>query len=398
MKKCKLVLMVFLTIAALTTYFVRKSFAGGTQVEAQGTRPFSMGGAFIAVADSPEAVYYNPAGITQIEGFSVEQGLLSVNPTGTYKHASQEVVNSSDQSAMGPYAFMSWKNSSPVCVGLGIYAPFARETDFESTGSSGFGTAYALALRKDYSPVVAYEVNDQLSVGGGIIISQGKIKQEIQTAFGSGVQITDELDGYGFGGLLGMLYKLNEQFNIGVVYRSPINIYARGQREMSIWGAPVNSKANVHYPAQAGIGIAYMPTDKVTLALQADWTDWSYLNQVVTKLDGMADSVTTINSKDTVDLRMGLEFKPDDTTALRAGFLYLPAATPSKWILPQKPDYKHYYAATLGASKIIKDIEFGFLYEYGWSNKWNVTDNAYGYNGEYEVTMQTFGLSAKFTF
>jgi hypothetical protein len=33
-----------------------------------GSRPLGMGGAFISLADSVEAVYWNPAGLTQIDG------------------------------------------------------------------------------------------------------------------------------------------------------------------------------------------------------------------------------------------------------------------------------------------------------------------------------------------
>ena len=120
-----------------------------------------------------------------------------------------------------------------------------------------------------------------------------------------------------------------------------MNVFQKGQPEMTtpICITPKNTKANVHYPATAGIGIAYMPNNKLTLAFDADWTDWSYLYEVVTEIEGAANLTTYIDSRDTIDFRVGLEFKPDEGTALRCGFLFPPTATPSEWILPQKPDY-----------------------------------------------------------
>ena len=43
-------------------------FAGGLSTSGQGTRALGMGGAFTAVADDGASVYYNPAGISQING------------------------------------------------------------------------------------------------------------------------------------------------------------------------------------------------------------------------------------------------------------------------------------------------------------------------------------------
>jgi long-chain fatty acid transport protein len=389
---------VFLVLVILIISFTKEGLAGGTQTEGQGTRPISMGGAFIAVADGPEAVFYNPAGLTQIKGTAVELGALSVNPKNKYTHGSNGVVNESDQPVVAPYTFFSCDMANPLYFGFGMYAPFAREADYDADTVGNFGNLYALSVRTDYSSVVAYKINEQLSVGAGFIAAQGKTKQTIQTAYGNGVYITDESDGWGYSGLVGLLYKVKEWLKIGGVYRGRMDIILEGEREQTGWSAPRNTTTNLHYPATAGIGIACTPSKKWTLALDVDWNDWSYFYEAVTRIEGAADSTTCVDSHDTVDCRVGLEFKPDETTALRCGFMYIPSATPSEWILPQKPDYDKSYAITFGASKNWKDLELGLLYEYVWSNKWDVADNAYGYNGRYEVRVHTFGLDISYKF
>src|SRR3989338_4864777 len=133
-----------LLVAMAVLFCCREAMAGYTQTDGQGERQISMGGAFVAVADGPEAVYYNPAGLTQIKGTETSIGALSINPEIEYTHGSNGIKSGSNQSAVGPYAFLSSDKASPVYFGLGMYAPFAREADYNADTVGGFGNSYAL--------------------------------------------------------------------------------------------------------------------------------------------------------------------------------------------------------------------------------------------------------------
>src|SRR5437867_10184433 len=56
-------------------------FGLGFRIPNQDAAATARGNAFVATADNPSALYYNPAGITQLEGHNVQIGahLLSVN-------------------------------------------------------------------------------------------------------------------------------------------------------------------------------------------------------------------------------------------------------------------------------------------------------------------------------
>ena len=43
-----------------------------------------MAGAFTAVANDGSAIYYNPAGISQIDGTLIEAGITSISPQLRY--------------------------------------------------------------------------------------------------------------------------------------------------------------------------------------------------------------------------------------------------------------------------------------------------------------------------
>src|SRR2546425_5705510 len=56
-------------------------FGLGFRIPNQDAEATARGNAFVATADNPSALYYNPAGITQLQGQNVQFGLhtLSVN-------------------------------------------------------------------------------------------------------------------------------------------------------------------------------------------------------------------------------------------------------------------------------------------------------------------------------
>src|SRR6185369_10973715 len=79
--------------------------AAGPRVHALGVRipnqdptAIARGNAFVATADNPAAIYYNPAGITQLEGHNVQVGsLFYLNIYTTYESPTgQRVENDTE--------------------------------------------------------------------------------------------------------------------------------------------------------------------------------------------------------------------------------------------------------------------------------------------------------------
>ena len=376
--------------------------AGGLSVEGIGTRPLAMGGAFTAVADSPEAVYYNPAGLTQIPGTVLNASVIYLRVINSYKPVIGRTERSWEEVA-APSAFASWEVAAlnglnPIHIGFGIYSPFARVADYGEGTRGGLQDAYGKAVRKDISLTASYQLNEKLSFGGGLIAANGVTEQTVQPGFGVPVTVTDDIDGWGYGGILSLMYQPQKNLRLGIVYRSKIDIDQEGTRKISIAPVAYDIESEIKFPATVGLGIAYMPTDKLTLSAGADWTDWSRLDKVVTKSDGLPDQTTTVGSENTLELRLGAEYQLSPDMVLRAGFLHSPSSTPSEWILPQRPDYEHFYALTIGAGRSWKNMELNLLYEYAWSSKDEVTDNSYGFNGDYYIELQSIGISFNYSF
>src|SRR3989338_7925440 len=77
----------FAFILLAVFYFPGKAPAEELPLFYQGLRPLGMGGAFTAVADDENAIFYNPAGMNNIEGFG---GVEILNP---FVEVSRETID-----------------------------------------------------------------------------------------------------------------------------------------------------------------------------------------------------------------------------------------------------------------------------------------------------------------
>ena len=80
--------------------WVPNAGALGFRIPNQDASAIARGNAFVATADDPSAIYYNPAGITQLEGQHIQAGSLLYlgiygdyeSPSGTSIHNHPEVL------------------------------------------------------------------------------------------------------------------------------------------------------------------------------------------------------------------------------------------------------------------------------------------------------------------
>lgn len=54
--------------------------ASGFSTQFVGAKAMGQGNVFVAEADDPSAIYYNPAGMTQLEGTQISAGITALEP------------------------------------------------------------------------------------------------------------------------------------------------------------------------------------------------------------------------------------------------------------------------------------------------------------------------------
>src|SRR2546426_1173183 len=100
------------------------SYPLGFRIPNQDAEATARGNAYVATADNPAALYYNPAGITQLEGIMAQYGLHIISVNSDYESPSGNAKSKFEiQPVPQFYATMTPKESA-LSFGLGIYAPF----------------------------------------------------------------------------------------------------------------------------------------------------------------------------------------------------------------------------------------------------------------------------------
>jgi long-chain fatty acid transport protein len=82
-------------ILFVTVFFIaliNLALAGGFQINEQGAKALAMANAFTGVANNPSAIFFNPAGITQLHGTQFIAGLSVIAPATKFTGPSPETT------------------------------------------------------------------------------------------------------------------------------------------------------------------------------------------------------------------------------------------------------------------------------------------------------------------
>jgi len=92
------------------------------------------------------------------------------------------------------------------------------------------------------------------------------------------------------------------------------------------------------------LGISYKPSEKLTIALEAERTGWSSYDKVDVDLKneipagGFTDITTKKDWRDTWAYKVGVEYLLSDKLALRGGYMYDHTPIPESAFDPRVPD------------------------------------------------------------
>jgi len=365
-----------LLVLLVLLFAASTSFAAGFRLPEAGAKAMGMGFAFTAQADDPSAIYFNPAGLTQLKGQNVMLGVTYVRENGAeftgttpLTGGATENETQKDLNFYIPNVYYTrTTNSGNIAYGVGIFAPFGLGQEYNNKDTSIFRNQITKIDLKTIvvNPTIAFKVNEVLSVGFGIDWMYGKAKLE-KTAVVPGVGniFNLDLDGDGdaWGYNFGLLLKPSANLRIGANYRSPFRLKIKDAdvelRNINgtvpflpggftaaqfFGGTSFDTKAGttIKMPATFALGAAYT-MGKLTVEADADWTFWhSYTSLPIDIRDNrvplLPDSNAPKNWKDVVAVRLGAEYRVTDPLALRAGFVYDPTPSPAETMGPELPD------------------------------------------------------------
>src|SRR5450432_2841150 len=124
-------LTVGLTALTAVGLAVPETFGLGFDNPDQDARATGQGEAFVAQADDASAIYYNPAGLTQLRGTEITSGLMASFPDSRLQGGGPGTEMNTMATIPHLYASTDFgMTQSPWRFGLGFNVPFGNAANF----------------------------------------------------------------------------------------------------------------------------------------------------------------------------------------------------------------------------------------------------------------------------
>ena len=323
--------------------------AGGFYIQEQSTTEAGRAYSGNAVAaDTPATIFFNPAGMTYLEGIQVEANAqaLFVNARQSDTGTTRSVpglpvtlpVTGSDggnpfaQPLVVPSLYASAQVSDRLWLGLAVNSPFGVVVDYDEEFFGRYDSVTSDLFTLDVAPSIAFKLSDRVSVGGGIDIQYIDVElanavPNLDPAAPDGaLSITG--DDISVGWNAGVMLDLSP-VRIGAHYRSAIDHDLDGEFDLSGLTGPLAGN-NVTTSARAPLSTPDIATVSVLFGTDTPWRvygtwrwyNWSNFDEIRVEPDGLPAQVSEQEYEDTYSVAIGGEYDVNERLTLRAGTMF----------------------------------------------------------------------------
>jgi len=343
-------------------------FGAGFALWEASARGDALGQAVVGRADDPSALFYNPAGITQLPGLQVMGGVTAILPHTQVNNQTFGSQGTLDAWGLPPHLYVTYQYNDRLYFGLGAFSPFGLSSQFPRNWFGAFNSYDAEVDTITINPNVAYKLTDHLSIAAGfeVMYLNLDLKQLINPLAQFNIPIPPalapslKLDGttWGYGFNLAAHYKPCEFFSMGVSYRSEVrqdgglNAYVYAPTGALFQQTAAHT--SVTLPDSVAFGFTFYPTKYLSWEIGAVWTRWSEFSALTfvfgPPLLGAVSQATSVKDwRDTWRFQTGIEYKACSWLDLRAGYIFDQEAIRGQfadYLLPSND--RHYFSVGPG--------------------------------------------------
>ena len=289
-----------------------------------------------AVAENASTIYYNPAGMTQLQDREISGGISAVSPSFKFHNQGSSVGafnTAGDGGNAGglsfiPNGYLSWALNKDLYVGLGLGAPFGLKTEYDNPWVGAAQATLFEVKTYNINPSIAYRVNDKVSLGFGVNWQRLDATYKRQFAIGGGgqaVPIKLTLDDDAWGWNAGALFTLSPSTKVGISYRSAMQYHTTGDLYANNVKAN-DAKAEIKLPDTAILSVTQQLSDKWQMLGDISWTGWSSIPRVdiMNATTGNPTPTQTLDTdfRNTWRVALGANYKLNDAWKLKYGVAY----------------------------------------------------------------------------
>lgn len=342
--------------ALIAIAFAGSASAAGFQLlgEQSASGIGNAGAGSAAVADNAGTIFYNPAGMTQLQRIEVSGGITAVKTSFEFSNNGSvaQGMNGDGNNGGGwgfvPNAYMSYGVTKDVFVGLGIGAPFGLKTEYDNPW---IGAAHSLSFdikTMNLNPSVAWRATDWMSLGAGLNWQKIEAVYERTVAVAASPLVANcasaavgaatvpckstaklSLDDTSWGWNVGALFTLAPKTKVGVSYRSKVKYETTGDVVVSGPSAATNAagssgaNAKITLPDTFILSVSQGVGERVELLGDVSWTGWSSIPKVdIYRASGAPLQTLDTQFRNTWRVAVGSNYKISDALKLKAGIAY----------------------------------------------------------------------------
>jgi long-chain fatty acid transport protein len=364
---------------------VSQIYAGGYRVSLQGNKSLAMGHTGVAVVNSAESAFFNPAGLVYLENkLNVSAGGFGIFSNTKWQNTDTGQFSETVSNVGTPfYLYASYKINEWLTAGLAAYTPYGSSVEWEKDWA-GSHLVNDIELAAIFvQPLLSLKLSKYFSIGGGPIFVTGNVNfnRNINRTLAdeNGVRSNITIDDSGvtnWGWSASFMFTPTEKLRIGFNYRSLIELNAEGGEAVfsNVPNSPLVPVANgtttfnatLPLPAELSVGLSYQANDKLLFAFDFNRTFWEVYESLDIEFGnpGIPTSINARNYENSNIYRFGVQYEAMDNLTLRGGYYIDESPVVPGFFAPEtpRPDAQGFTAGLTFDVSSKLSIDASFLY------------------------------------
>lgn len=417
-----------------TTILSGQALAAGFQLIEQSVS--GMGTAYAggsALGEDATTVFFNPAGMTRLEGTQTSAGFHVVMPQAQFDNKGSSTATGvaltksggdAGETGVVPNLYASHQYNEQLFFGLGINVPFGLSTHYDNDWAGRYYAIKSEVETVNINPSLAYKLNDWLSLGAGLNAQyiDAKLTNAVDFGLIMNPALSTTMDGrakvqgddWAYGYNLGLLVNLGDRTRIGAHYRSKLDYTIKGEVQFNDVPAPLqgtftngNARSSVDLPWTLSLSLVHEFNPKWALMADFTRTGWHDLEELRFEFDtGLQDNVTTLNWNNSNRYSLGATYAPTSQWTFRAGMAFDETPIPDKeYRTPRIPGEDRIWGSVGVGYKYSDHLSFDLGYAHLWVEDPKIDKTAAGEDarrgnlkGEYDASVDIVSAQVNWIF
>jgi long-chain fatty acid transport protein len=311
------------------------------------------------------------------------------------------------------YFYAGGRITNRLGVGVAVNTPYGNALTWANDWAGRFLVQEISLQAITIQPTISYKVGDFLSFGAGFVYALGNVDMTRALPFegpeGEGsVNIQGSTANYGFNA--GIMYSNEDGLNVGISYRSQIDMAvddadARFSVPQSLQAnfPPENRVAvTLPLPANLDFGVSYQVNRELMIGMALNYVFWSAYDTLsfnfATNTPTLQDSHNPREYRDRLIVRLGGQYRVNESLYLRAGGYYDPSPVNENYFSPETPSLDN-IAFTAGLSFLPMEnlsIDLSFLFIMGMEREVRYAPENFGGTYKSRAYIPGIGISYQF--